>query len=82
MTDEGAATWRDGFGVFSDGDSGFAEYALNAEEGRNPEDILSDLATCLSKRDTDAPLPPIEELHNNYHARRHRERLERLITDE
>ena len=81
MTDEDTLTWRDGFGVFSDEDSGFAEYALNAEEGRNLEDILSDLETFLNERDTDSPLPPMEELRDDYYARRHRERLERLDTD-
>ena len=40
MTDKETTTWHDGFGVFSDGDSGFAEYALNAEAGCDPEDIL------------------------------------------
>jgi hypothetical protein len=81
MTDEDPATWRDSFGIFSDEDSGFAEYALNAEEGRNPEDILNDLNTFLNECDTDAPLPSMEELRDDYHARRHWERLERLDTD-
>ena len=81
MTDEDTATWRDGFSVFSDGDSAFAEYALNAEAGYNPEDILNDLDTFLDERDTDAPLPPMEKLRDDYHARRHRERLECLDTD-
>lgn len=67
--------------MFSDRDSGFAEYALNAEEGRNAEDILSDLDTFLDECDTDAPLPPMEALRDDYHARRHRERLERLDID-
>ena len=81
MTDEDAATWRDGFGIFSDEDSGFAEYALNDEAERDPEDILDELDTFLNERDTDVPLPPIEELRDNYHARRHREHLERLDID-
>ena len=82
MTDKEITTWRDGFGVFSDGDSGFTESALNIEEEHNPEDILSDLNAFLNECDTDAPLPPIDELRDDYHAHRLQERLERLITDE
>jgi hypothetical protein len=72
MTDKDAATWRDGFGVFSDTNSKFAEYSLNDEGELNLENIFNHLSTFLNERDIDAPLSPIKELCDNYHARRHR----------
>ena len=49
---------------------------------RDPEEILNDLETFLSERDADTSLPSLDEVRDDYHARRHRENLERLATNE
>jgi predicted ArsR family transcriptional regulator len=52
-------------------------------EERAPADILGDLDTFLNERAApDAPLPSVEAVGDDYHARRHRENLERLAGDD
>lgn len=55
----------------------------SAVDERDPEDILRDLDTFLDERDApDAPLPSAATVRDDYHARRHRENLERLASNE
>lgn len=51
---------------------------------RDPEDVIATLETFLDERD--APKPPLpsadtDAVREDYHARRHRENLDRLVSD-
>ena len=50
------------------------------QPARDPAAIIDDLEMFLADRE--APTPPaVDAVHDDYHARRHREQLERLATD-
>lgn len=52
-------------------------------EERDPEDILGALETFLEERDApEPPLPSTDAVREDYHARRHRENLERLAVED
>lgn len=49
---------------------------------RDPEDVIDTLETFLGERDVpEPPLPSTDSVREDYHARRHRENLERLASD-
>jgi len=51
-----------------------------AVEERTPEDILADPDTFLDEQDAPDTPPSADAVRDDYHARRHRENLERLAT--
>ena len=52
----------------------------SGQSHREPAAILGDLETFLNDRETPS-MPSVDAVHDDYHARRHREQLERLATD-
>jgi predicted ArsR family transcriptional regulator len=61
-----------------------ADDASPAREERDLEDVIDALETFLDERDTPEPSLPstsADGVHEDYHARRHRENMERLADD-